>query len=60
MDILAIDRQEKKAVILDPTVRFEQDIQQPMVVDEEKRTMYLSCIPHLSESFKATDNTWEV
>ena len=60
VDILAIDKQEKKAVILDPTVRFEQDIQQAMVVDEEKRAIYLPCIPHLSESYKATDYTWEV
>ena len=41
VDILAIDKQEKKAVILDPTVRFEQDIQQVMVLDEEKRVIYL-------------------
>ena len=47
-------------MILDPTVRFKQDIQQAMVVDEEKRAIYLPCIPHLSESYKATDYTWEV
>ena len=60
VDILAIDKQEKKAVILDPTVRFEQDIQQVMVLDEKKRVIYLPCIPHLSESYKATDYAWEV
>ena len=34
VDILAIDKQESKAVILDPTVRFEQGIQLAMVVDD--------------------------
>ena len=61
VDILAIDKQEKKAVILDPTVGFEQGIQQAMVVDEEKQAIYLPCIPHSSERYKATlymDGIW--
>ena len=60
VDIVAIDRNEKKAVIFDPTIRFKQDIQQAKAVDKEKRRLYLPCIPHISESYKANNYEWEV
>ena len=42
----------KKAVIFNLTIRFEQD--------QEKWRLYLPCIPHISESYKANDYEWEV
>ena len=47
-------------MIFDPTIRFQQDTQQPKAVDEEKWRWYLPCIPHLHESYKANDYEWEV
>ena len=38
-------------MIVDPTVRFEQDGQLVIKVDEEKRTIYIPCIPHFSERY---------
>ena len=57
---MALNRQQQKAMILDPTIRFEQDGQEMIKVDEEKRTIYSPCIPHISESYKANNYEWEV
>ena len=59
-DIVALNRQQQKAMILDPTVRFEQDGQQAIKVDEEKRTIYSPCIPHFSERYNIPVAAWEV
>ena len=50
-DIVAFNRQQPTALILDPTIRFEQDGQQALKVDEEKKDIYIPCIPHLSERY---------
>ncbi|KAJ4446015.1 hypothetical protein ANN_12701 [Periplaneta americana] len=50
-DIIAINRQQQKAVIIDPTIRMERDLNQAHQVDHEKRAIYESCIPHLSAKY---------
>src|SRR5579872_5592342 len=40
IDIIAIDRKTRTGHILDPTVRYEMDTDQPAKVDEEKRLIY--------------------
>ena len=58
---MALNRQQQKAMILHPTVRFEQDGQQAIKVDEEKRTIYSPCcIPHFSERYNIPVAVWEV
>ena len=59
-DIVALNRQQQKAMILDPTVRFELDGQQAIKVNEEKRTIYSPCIPHFSERYNIPVAAWEV
>lgn len=46
IDIIAIDRQNKKGFIIDPTIRFESRESQPQDVNEEKRNIYLPTIPY--------------
>ena len=45
-DIVAISNEGISGYILDPTIRFERDLQQPGAVNEEKRQHY---IPTLGE-----------
>ncbi|KAJ4427832.1 hypothetical protein ANN_25611 [Periplaneta americana] len=59
-DIIAIDRRNQRNLILDPTVRFEEDDQQANNVNDEKKSIYNPCIPHFSERYKMNINTWEV
>ncbi|KAJ4435491.1 hypothetical protein ANN_18107 [Periplaneta americana] len=49
-DIIAINRQQQKAIIIDPTIRMERDINQAHQVDHEKRAIYEPCIPTLVPS----------
>ncbi|KAJ4441927.1 hypothetical protein ANN_11789 [Periplaneta americana] len=39
-DIIAINRQQQKAIIIDPTIRMERDLNQAHQVDQEKRAIY--------------------
>ncbi|KAJ4447265.1 hypothetical protein ANN_09269 [Periplaneta americana] len=39
-DITAINRQQQKAIIIDPTTRMERDLNQAHQVDQEKRAIY--------------------
>lgn len=45
IDIIIVDRQNSAAIILDPTVRYEDSIEQPMEVDREKKDIYEATIP---------------
>src|SRR5436190_1909397 len=45
IDILAISRSENKGWIIDPTIRFENNITQPEDVDKEKKEIYEPTIP---------------
>lgn len=60
VDIVALDRHHQKALILDPTVRMEQNEQQAIQVDQEKKSIYIPCIPHLSERYNLPVNAWDV
>ncbi|KAJ4434248.1 hypothetical protein ANN_22798 [Periplaneta americana] len=58
-DIIIIDRDKKKTgLILDPTVRFEINEDQPKQVHEEKRAIYLPCCDDLSHKYNIQD--WNV
>ncbi|KAJ4438286.1 hypothetical protein ANN_14225 [Periplaneta americana] len=48
-DIVAIHGTQSKGLVLDPTIRFERDALKAQQVDEEKKSIYESCIPYLSE-----------
>ncbi|KAJ4446805.1 hypothetical protein ANN_13503 [Periplaneta americana] len=50
-DIVAIHMTQSKGIVLDPTMRFERDALQAQHVDEEKKSIYESCIPYLSEKY---------
>ncbi|KAJ4435590.1 hypothetical protein ANN_18206 [Periplaneta americana] len=50
-DIVAIHRAQSKGIILDPTIRFERDALQAQHVDEEKKSIYESCIPYLKSVY---------
>lgn len=51
-DIVAFKKHDKKAYILDPTVRYENnDIDQAKQVDQEKKTIYNSCIPFFQQKY---------
>ena len=59
-DIIALKRQEGRGLILDPTVRLEQDATQAIHVHEEKEAIYRPCIPHFSERYNLPVNAWTV
>ncbi|KAJ4439498.1 hypothetical protein ANN_07622 [Periplaneta americana] len=50
-DIVAIHRTQSKGIVLDPTIRFERDALQAQHVDVERKSIYESCIPYLSEKY---------
>ncbi|KAJ4450917.1 hypothetical protein ANN_02351 [Periplaneta americana] len=50
-DIIIIDRQKDKGVILDPTIRFEMHEQQPQEVCREKQVIYEPCCQHLGAQY---------
>lgn len=54
-DILAFKKEKGSTVafILDPTIRFENNIQnQARLVDEEKKNIYEKCIPFFNEKYR--------
>ncbi|KAJ4439171.1 hypothetical protein ANN_15128 [Periplaneta americana] len=53
-DIIIIDGQKDKGVILDPTVRFEMHEQQPQEVCREKQVIYEPCCQHLGAQYHIT------
>ncbi|KAJ4449688.1 hypothetical protein ANN_01092 [Periplaneta americana] len=59
-DIVAIHRTQSKGLVLDPTIRFERDALQAQHVDEEKKSIYESCIPYLSEKYNIPTSQWSV
>ncbi|KAJ4445802.1 hypothetical protein ANN_12487 [Periplaneta americana] len=59
-DIAAIHRTQSKGLVLDPTIRFERDALQAQHVDEEKKSIYESCIPYLSEKYNIPTSQWSV
>ncbi|KAJ4436422.1 hypothetical protein ANN_19055 [Periplaneta americana] len=59
-DIVAIHRTQSKGLVLDPTIRFERDALQAQHVDEEKKSIYESCIPYLSEKYNIPTSQWNV
>lgn len=59
-DIIAIHKQNKKAYVLDPTIRFEKDATQAIEVDKEKKSIYEPCLPYLSSKYKIPLDRWMV
>ncbi|XP_073976443.1 uncharacterized protein [Rhodnius prolixus] len=52
-DILAFSKKDKKALVIDPTVRYEtNDPNQAEKVDIEKKGIYEKCIPFFKEKFR--------
>ncbi|KAL1452451.1 hypothetical protein WDU94_006682 [Cyamophila willieti] len=51
IDIIAIDRKKERRIIVDPTVRFERDANQPQDVNEEKRNIYLPTTTYYKEKY---------
>ncbi|KAJ4430741.1 hypothetical protein ANN_19332 [Periplaneta americana] len=54
VDIIIIDRQKDKGVILDPTIRFEMHEQQPQEMCREKQVIYEPCCQHLGAQYHIT------
>ncbi|KAJ4437986.1 hypothetical protein ANN_13925 [Periplaneta americana] len=59
-NIVTIHRTQSKGIVLDPTIRFERDALQAQHVDEEKKSIYESCIPYLSEKYNIPTSQWSV
>jgi hypothetical protein len=56
VDIIAYNQVTKKGIILDPTVRMEQnDTNQPESVNREKKAIYDPCIPYFKEKLGLED-----
>ncbi|KAJ4432662.1 hypothetical protein ANN_21285 [Periplaneta americana] len=53
-DIIIIDRQKDKGVILDPTILFEMHEQQPQEVCREKQVIYEPCCQNLGAQYHIT------
>lgn len=51
VDILSINTKKKEGWIIDPTVRFEMNDDQPSEVHKEKRRIYEPTIPFFKESY---------
>ncbi|KAJ4448283.1 hypothetical protein ANN_10297 [Periplaneta americana] len=49
-DIIAINKQQQKAIIIDPTIRMERDLNQAHQVDQEKRAISELVFPTLVPS----------
>ncbi|KAJ4444098.1 hypothetical protein ANN_05887 [Periplaneta americana] len=58
-DIIAINRQQQKAIIIDPTIRMERELNQAYQVDQEKRAIYEPCNPYLSAKYNIPLFNWE-
>ncbi|KAJ4450739.1 hypothetical protein ANN_02169 [Periplaneta americana] len=59
-DIIAINGRLKRALVLDPTIRFERNINQTTEVDIEKKTIYEPCLPYLSQKYNIPLKQWSV
>ena len=51
IDILAFDSRSNKAYIIDPTIRYETNEDLDSKVQEEKSTIYSTCIPDLKVKY---------
>ena len=61
IDILVFDKVKKKAFIIDPTVRFENNEDVDTAVQEEKALLYEGCVPDLKERYAHLgDFEWKV
>ncbi|KAJ4439626.1 hypothetical protein ANN_07754 [Periplaneta americana] len=52
---IAIDRGNDPAIIIDPTVRFETAVEKPIVVHEEKKTIYDPTIEYFMDYYHYKD-----
>jgi len=52
IDILTYCDKSSKAYIVDPTIRFETNPDQPNEVNKEKQDIYQDCIPYLQKTYK--------
>jgi hypothetical protein len=52
IDIIAIDKKNQEGYIIDPTVRFENSLNQPDEVDKEKKIIYEPTGPYFIEKYK--------
>ncbi|KAJ4443554.1 hypothetical protein ANN_05227 [Periplaneta americana] len=60
VDIIAIDRGNDRAIIIDPTVRFETAVEQPVAVHEGMKTIYDPTIQYLRDYSFVGDNAGEM
>ena len=51
VDILTIDRKNKSGFIVDPTVRFEINAEQPAMVDREKKEIYEPTVEYFKNKY---------
>ena len=56
-DIIAIEKSSRRGFIIDPTVRFETDVDQPLAVDNEKKSIYEPTIPYFQQKYKIDNFT---
>ncbi|KAJ4432183.1 hypothetical protein ANN_20799 [Periplaneta americana] len=59
-DIIAINGHLKRALVLDPTIRFERNLNQATEVDIEKKSIYEPCLPYLSQKYNVPLKQWSV
>jgi hypothetical protein len=59
-DIIAIRRDRKLVLLLDPTIRFEQGKNHAEEVDVEKRGIYEPCVEDLARRYNIPREKWEV
>ena len=55
VDIIAYNQTTRKGVILDPTIRMEQNTNQADLVDLKKKAFYEPCIPYFKEKLGLDD-----
>ncbi|KAJ4435502.1 hypothetical protein ANN_18118 [Periplaneta americana] len=59
-DIIAINGRLERALVLDPTIRFERNINEATEVDIEKKSIYEPCLPYLSQKYNVPLKQWSV
>ncbi|KAJ4450401.1 hypothetical protein ANN_01825 [Periplaneta americana] len=59
-DVIAISGRLKRALVLDPTIRFERNLNQATEVDTEKKSIYEPCLPYLSQKYNVPLKQWSV
>ncbi|KAJ4436182.1 hypothetical protein ANN_18812 [Periplaneta americana] len=59
-DIIAINGRLKRALVLDPTILFERNLNQATEVDIEKKSIYEPCLPYLSQKYNVPLKQWSV